>query len=64
VDRARDELLAGARLASDQHARVARGDPVDELAHCLHLRTVADHVAGEPELLTQLARDAPRLAQL
>ncbi len=38
VDRARDELLAGAGLAADQHRRHAARDLVDQRAHLLHRR--------------------------
>ena len=45
VDRARDELLAGAALAGDQHARVDVRRAADQREHVAHRRAVADQVA-------------------
>jgi hypothetical protein len=56
VDRARDQLLAGAALAGDQHRGVAVGDAVDELADGADRRAVADdagHRPGRGQGLTQ-----------
>ena len=44
VDRVRDELLAGARLAADQHRRVRLGDLRDLLVHLAHRSARADDV--------------------
>ena len=69
VDRGRDQLLAGAALAGDQHAGARRRDLRDGLEHLLHRRGVADDVReavllGQP--LAQLARlrAQPALLQL
>jgi hypothetical protein len=43
VQRAGDELLAGAALAGDEDGRGAGGDGADDLADRLHLRRAADH---------------------
>ncbi len=43
VQRARHHLLAGARLAGDQHRRLRRGDLAQELEQPLHRRRLADH---------------------
>ena len=45
VDRARDHLLAGARLAAEQDGRVARADALDEVEHALRGGRAADEVA-------------------
>src|SRR5688572_20348511 len=67
VDRLGDELLAGARLAPDQHRRRRRGGLLDDLVDLAHARTAADHVA-EAAVLAQLpAQDlylAPRVLPL
>ena len=42
VDRARDQFLAGARLALDQHRRVGRRDDLDLLQHLPERRALAD----------------------
>ena len=52
VDGLGDQLLAGARLALDQHAGVGRGDAFQPLDHVVHLRAVADD-ALEAELFVQ-----------
>jgi hypothetical protein len=44
VDRVRDQLLAGAGLASDQHRRARRRDLCDLLVHLSHRPAVADEV--------------------
>src|SRR6185503_5918845 len=44
VDRARDQLLAGAALARDEHGRVARRDLLDRLAYDCHLVAAADEL--------------------
>ncbi len=47
-----DEFLAGAALAGDQHARLARRHQGDALEHRLHRRTAADNfvLRGKPRL--------------
>ena len=42
MQRARDELLAGAALALDQDGRVARRYPADVFVDLLHRRRLAD----------------------
>ena len=64
VDRRGHELFAGARLARDHHARIARRDALDEPAHLAHSRAVADHLAAQSEVGAQRSRLSPRLAQL
>ena len=44
VDRAGDERLAGAALASDQHRGFGVGDAVDHVEHFEHPMIVADDV--------------------
>ena len=44
VDRVRDQLLARARLAADEHRRAARRDLRDLLVHLTHRSTGADEV--------------------
>ena len=43
VQRLRDELLAAARLALDEHGDVARRDALDQREDLVHRRAVADH---------------------
>ena len=38
-----DELLAGSRLAADEHRRLRWANPPDEVDHPLHRRAIADH---------------------
>ena len=45
VDRARDQLLAGARLAGDQHGGVALGGALDHAEHALHRLGAPDQLA-------------------
>ena len=42
VQRARHELLAGARLAGDQHRHARARQPADRLEHLLHRRRLTD----------------------
>ena len=42
VDRARDQFLAGARLALNQHRRIGRRDDLDLLQHLPERRALAD----------------------
>ncbi len=44
VDRPRDEFLAGAGLALDQHGAVHRRDQLEALEHLLHRAALADDV--------------------
>jgi hypothetical protein len=48
VQRARDQLLAGAGLAGDQHAGLDRVDLGDQLEHLLHRAALAEQL-GEPD---------------
>ncbi len=43
MQRAGDELLAGARLASDQHGHARARQPADRAKHFLHRRRLAEH---------------------
>ena len=54
VDGARDQLLAGARLAGDQHGGHGLGDALHDGEDLLHPRALADDV-GEGEALLQRA---------
>ena len=58
VDGARDQLLADAALAADQHGDVAVGDLLDDLRDAAHLLAVAPDraVLVVAELLTELAQ--------
>ena len=49
-----DHLLAGARLALDEHGRVAVGQVADQLEDCQHGRTLAENVVERVAVL-QLA---------
>ena len=60
VQRARDQLLAGAALAADQDGRVVRGDVADPFHDVLHHRRDADHAVEDPPLLECLADPLPR----
>ena len=71
VQPARDELLAGAVLAGDEHVRVRRADALHEAQHGLHRRAVGDdldlrrRVAAERAVLAlEPLRAAQRPAQL
>ena len=56
VQRARDELLAGAALAGDQHGRVGLGDAVDQVADLPHRRARADDLARQRAAVDLLAQ--------
>ena len=59
VDRARDQLLAGAALAGDQHARPRRRDLRDLGEQRRHRRALADHLealVGQRAQALDLAR--------
>jgi len=45
MDRPRDELLAGAALALDQHGRVIVHDPPDQFVDLLHRQAASDDLA-------------------
>jgi hypothetical protein len=62
VDRERDELLARAALARDEHRRARGARLLDHLVDLPHLRAVADHPA-EAAALAQLAPERLHLAQ-
>ena len=62
MDRLRDELLARARFAADQHRRVRRSRLLDDVVDLPHLEAVADHRPEGP-LLAQLAAQHLDLAQ-
>ena len=53
VDGAADELLAGAALAGDEHARLGGRDLVDLVEEPLHRRALPDHLVAGLELLAQ-----------
>ena len=53
VHGARDELLAGAALAADQHGRVALRDARDAIEDGAHRLAAADHVVFEVDLRLQ-----------
>ena len=53
VNGPRDELLAGARFALDQHGAVHRGDQLERREQLLHRAVAADDVV-EPETVAQL----------
>ena len=58
VDGVRDQLLAGARLAADEHGRVGRRDLRDLLVHLPHRPAGADdvrEVVALAQLLAQVA---------
>ena len=56
MDRARDQLLAGAGLALDQHGAVHRRDQLQGLEHLLHRGALADDVV-EPVAIAKLCAD-------
>ena len=58
VDGARDQLLARARLAVDEHAPVGRRDQLDLLAERAHRHRLADHRPLVAQLLGERRVDA------
>ncbi len=58
VDRSRDQLLAGAALAGDQHRGRRRRDLRDELIDARHLRVAADHSLERPREAVRVGRPA------
>jgi hypothetical protein len=60
----RGELLAGARLAHQQHGRRGRRDAAELIVELLHRRARAEQVAVAPELSQLLAQLADLGAQL
>ena len=57
VQGARGQLLAGARLADQQHAGAGRGDLADHLEHPLHGRRLADQPVQLVAALDLVAQD-------
>ena len=51
VQRARDEFLAGARLAGDQHGRVRLREAADRAKQLLHRRRLAEDFRGQGDRL-------------
>src|SRR5690606_17212708 len=49
VQRTRDELLAGARLAGDQHRRARLREPPDRAEHVLHRRRTPEQPGTQLE---------------
>ena len=47
VDGARDQLLAGAALAADEHRDVGVGDAIDEVVDLAHLVAAAEQLADD-----------------
>ncbi len=64
VDRARDDLLAGAALAQEQHGRFRRGDARDLVVYVLHRGRAPDEAAEAPEAAQLVAQRADLRAQL
>src|SRR6185436_20821852 len=62
VNRLRDELLAGAGFAGDQHGSAGRRRLLDHLVDLAHLRAVADH-RPKGAVLAQLAPERLDLTQ-
>src|SRR5688572_6881482 len=56
----RDELLAGARLAEDQHGALRTRDFLDLLVHGLHRRRLADEATKMQTVAGRAARRARR----
>ena len=64
MNRRRHQLLAGARLAADQHARVRRRHARDHLPERAYRRRVADHLPRQAEVRAQRACLTARPSQL
>jgi hypothetical protein len=62
VQRLREQLLAGAALAEQQHRRAARRDLADRLEHRQHLGALADEVL-EPVLVVEALAQHARLRE-
>ena len=58
MDRAREQLLAGAALADDQHGRIRRRDAIDHREQLAHQRRLADHLAEAARALDLAAQPA------
>ena len=56
MDGRRDEFLAGARFASDEHGRAGRGDLVDPQIDLAHAVRVADDVFRPESLFEGIAK--------
>ena len=63
MDRARDQLLAGAALAAEQYGRVVGDDAPDQLVDFLHRRAAADYFAAD-ELAIDLVLEAVEIRGL
>ena len=63
VNRAGDDLLAGAALAQDQHRGVGLGHVLDQLQHLPHRRAVADDLVDGHQLVDRLAELRVLLAE-
>ena len=64
VDRARDQLLAGAALAGDQHARCGSARPSRSGANSVaHRRALADHLAALVDRRAQAAGPRAHIAR-
>src|SRR5688572_3231374 len=61
VDGLGNELLAGATLTGDEYGRPRWRDLIDHLEQALHLRAIADDVAG-PVPFSQPGLELPGLA--
>ena len=60
MDRARDQLLAGARFPRDEHGRRGVGDLTDDIVHAPHRRGSA-HQLVEPLVARELVPEVPHL---
>ena len=58
MDRAREQLLAGAALADDQHGRIRGRDAIDHREQLAHQRRLADHLAEAARALDLAAQPA------
>ena len=63
MDRARDQLLAGAALAAEQHGGVVGDDPPDQLVNFLHRGAAADDLAAD-ELAIHFVLEAVEIGGL
>jgi hypothetical protein len=63
VQRTRDQLLAGAALAGDEHRDIERRDSADAVEQLAHCRRVADH-AGKAAQQQRLAPSRAKLRTL
>jgi hypothetical protein len=63
VDRARDDLLAGAALAGDEHGCIGDRDLIDQRIDLMHRGRRADHVAAAARRCDDLAQPLDLAAQ-